>query len=304
MKTILITGGCGVVGSELTTVLQNNGYNVLTIGRGSRNTIKHDLTEPIPIDIVNDRIDYIVHLAGVVHNKKHGHSYCKSSYNKDLLITNNLTNFINAKKISSLLFFSSVAVYGREFGNNIRESSITKPRSSYGKIKLYSENHFINNLTNCKVICLRVPLVVTTKLIGNLRALDSLVARGLFLNFNGNKGLKSFVLGSKLGEEIPSILTVKSGIYNIKHGDLPFNFFIDCFSMKHKKILLKIPFFLIEALRRIVFVFSFSNTFKSLTIQISKVSRDLTFSTHLINTHLTLYKAKPDHVRKILLQSN
>ncbi len=72
MPTVLITGGSGLVGKNLTSHLINKGYQVIILSRNSRNQIKNPQLNYAVWNIKKQQIDlnavlkadYIIHLAG------------------------------------------------------------------------------------------------------------------------------------------------------------------------------------------------------------------------------------------------
>jgi len=69
MKTVLITGGTGLIGNHLARILKNNGYNIAVLSRssGNENNIKTYNWNPAKGEIDPEAInssDYIIHLAG------------------------------------------------------------------------------------------------------------------------------------------------------------------------------------------------------------------------------------------------
>lgn len=69
MKTVLITGGSGLIGNHLAGTLRNNGYNIAILSRssGNENNIKTYSWNPAKGEIDPEAIhssDYIIHLAG------------------------------------------------------------------------------------------------------------------------------------------------------------------------------------------------------------------------------------------------
>ncbi|CAN5623099.1 TIGR01777 family oxidoreductase [soil metagenome] len=126
MKTVLITGGTGLVGSELTKHLTGKGYAVIILTRkmpDSGNDHPHiryalwDVTKQT-IDIAAvQQADYIIHLAGagVVDKKwteKYKQEILDSRTKSSELLVNTLKN--NPNKVQTVVSASAIGWYGAD----------------------------------------------------------------------------------------------------------------------------------------------------------------------------------------------
>ena len=167
MKTILVTGGCGFIGSHLTLFLKKKNYNVIVVDNliiGKKKLFKGD--KFFKINIANktklekifkeNKIFAIFHLAGL---SKLTESFKKKSLYKKNNIqgTKNIIELTKKYKIKYLIFSSSASVYGIKKTFPINENSSLKPISYYGKTKLISEKLIKNECSKkaFKSICLR-----------------------------------------------------------------------------------------------------------------------------------------------------
>ena len=167
MKTVLITGGCGFIGSHLSLLLKKKKFKVIVIDNlkiGKEKLFKGnkfhriDLVDKKKLDTVFKKYNFIAvfHLAGLS-------KVTESTKKKNLYKTNNIHGTINILKaikkynVKYLVFSSSASVYGKQNKFPITEKAKLKPISYYGKTKLICENlikkESINS--NFKSICLR-----------------------------------------------------------------------------------------------------------------------------------------------------
>lgn len=148
LKTILITGGTGLIGTNLLKKLKlNKKYKIYIITREkkieskkiqSRNIeyINQDLTSGIKTKIKNLKVDIVVHLAGRTFSNKVS---IKEYHSKNIVTTINILKSIN-NKIEKFIFLSSQYVYGNVNSKNIKENTILDSGfSHYGKSKIECE---------------------------------------------------------------------------------------------------------------------------------------------------------------------
>jgi uncharacterized protein (TIGR01777 family) len=130
MKTILITGGTGLVGKALTDLILSKGYKVVILSRSPQQQIitSPDISyafwnvEKKIIDIeALQQADHIIHLAGAgVMDKKWTDSYKKEIVNSRVssseLLVETLRNHPN--KIKSIISSSAIGWYGPDIHND------------------------------------------------------------------------------------------------------------------------------------------------------------------------------------------
>ncbi len=167
MKTVLITGASGFIGSFLTQEAIKRNYKVYA---GIRKTSSTKYLDTKKINIVEfdfsskksikktlnnyPAFDYIIHAAGIIKtcNKK---EFEKVNYRYTKKFVNALTE--TGKTPGKFLFVSSLAAYGP--GNEktlepVKESDTPHPVTLYGKSKLKAENH-IKSLDNFPYLIFR-----------------------------------------------------------------------------------------------------------------------------------------------------
>ena len=142
-KKILVTGGCGFIGSYLCRELAKMGYaiRVIDIARNEKIEANYDFRQ---VDILGQEglteamegIDLVLHLAA--KHKFFGVSE-KEFFTVNETGTKNLLEAMDVNGVKSIIFFSTVAVYGDSNGTT-NESTETKPNNPYGSSKLAAEN--------------------------------------------------------------------------------------------------------------------------------------------------------------------
>lgn len=178
MKSILIVGGAGFIGSHLCDVFVKKGIKVVAFDnllRGSKKNIAHLLSNQLFSFIVGDardtenliqiikkhHIDAIYHLAA-------NSDIQASSNNPQIEFENTLSttwSILMAMKIANVknLFFSSTsAVYGDQNFLLSEENTMPRPISYYGGCKLASENIIksFSHMIDLNALIFRFPNVV------------------------------------------------------------------------------------------------------------------------------------------------
>ncbi len=154
MNKILISGGCGYVGSKLVPYLLDKNYEVSVIDlmiygnslppHRNLKVYKEDIRNINVIDSLTKTNDIFIHLACISNDPSF-------ELNPDLGKSINFDCFeeiVNISKKNSIKRFilaSSGAVYGINDSKNITEETITNPITDYAKYKLESEKILFNH---------------------------------------------------------------------------------------------------------------------------------------------------------------
>ncbi len=152
-KKILVTGGCGFIGSHIVDRLVNEGADVVILDNLSSGKleniaqhknkvklIKKDLRDARAIDEALDGVELITHQAALRSVPKSISSPLE--YN-DVNVTGTLGLFLKAKEkgVKRIVFASSSSVYGDRTDFPERETDYPKPISPYAATKLIGEQY-------------------------------------------------------------------------------------------------------------------------------------------------------------------
>ena len=154
---ILVTGGCGFIGSHTCCELLDNNYEVVVIDNLSNSKedvidkikeitnknlkfYKGDLCDKELVDKIfkNENIDAVIHFAGlkaVGESVKKPLLYYRNNFDSTLTLLEVMCKY-NCKK---LVFSSSATVYGNPKTLPIKEDFPLKTTNPYGSTKLYIE---------------------------------------------------------------------------------------------------------------------------------------------------------------------
>lgn len=149
-STILITGGCGYIGSHITLLLKKQGYKVIVVDNlsaGHRNNMLEEVIYEIG-DIADNHfledvfnrhsINIVMHLAAktsVEESIQHPEIY----YQENLLNSINLIKMCGQHAVKHFIFSSTAAVYGASNKSAISENQELNPINPYGKSKYIAE---------------------------------------------------------------------------------------------------------------------------------------------------------------------
>lgn len=159
---ILITGGCGYVGTVLTTTLLNDGHTVKVIDTQwfgnhlpdhSRLTvIKDDIRNVDDIDLTG--IDVIVHLANIA-NDPAVELHPALSWEVNVLATQQLAELAIRSGVKQFIYASSGSVYGVKEEPDVTEDLPLVPISVYNKTKMVAERVLLSYKDKMNIHCIR-----------------------------------------------------------------------------------------------------------------------------------------------------
>lgn len=144
---VLVTGGCGFIGSHLVDRLIAEGHEVAVLDNlssGKRENlnpkailIEHDVSHPYAAQQLVPQVDVVFHLAAIASVQ-----VCENEPEKaqatNVNGTLNIFSFA-AKHNKPVIYASSAAVYGDNPQLPLTEQSATGPLGNYGKHKLLNE---------------------------------------------------------------------------------------------------------------------------------------------------------------------
>ncbi len=148
MKTYLVTGGCGFIGSHLCQSLLSKGHNVRIIDNLSTGTISDSLQGcEIILGNIFDRkllensmqdIDACFHLAGISSQENLGININDTAISgmKNILYTAQENKFRNAIPV---VYTSSAIVYGDNANIELNEEDVVRPTNGYSVDNICNE---------------------------------------------------------------------------------------------------------------------------------------------------------------------
>ncbi len=162
MDTVLVTGGCGYMGSILIPKLLSQGYKVRVIDTQWFGSFlnKHPNLSIIKADIRNFEYEYlenvktIIHLANVA-NDPAVELNPTMSWEINVLASQQIADAAIRSGVKEIIYASSGSVYGIKSEEKVTEDLTLVPISTYNKTKMVAERVFLSYRDKLRVFCVR-----------------------------------------------------------------------------------------------------------------------------------------------------
>lgn len=214
MEKLLFTGGTGFLGHNARPILDKM-YKVTTCGITPDDEIKANLAKEVPE--LTERYDVVLHAAGKAHTVPKTEAERQVFYDVNYQGTVNLCKALeNVGAPKALIFISTVAVYGCEYGDLITEEHPLEGDSPYAESKIMAEKYLTEWCAKNGVVLgiLRPSLLAGKNAPGNLGAMVNGIKKGFYMNISGGKVVKSILMAEDIAHLLP-LLTEKGGVYNV-----------------------------------------------------------------------------------------
>ncbi|NQT66877.1 MAG: SDR family oxidoreductase [Actinobacteria bacterium] len=159
---VLLTGGCGYIGTLLTARLLEEGHKVTVVDimwfgnylpkNKNLTVIKQDIRNISNIPM--DGVDTVIHLANVA-NDPCGELNSKLAWEVNVLATMQLVEKAIQNKVKLFIYASSGSVYGVKEEADVTEDLSLVPISDYNKTKMISERVLLSYKDLINILCVR-----------------------------------------------------------------------------------------------------------------------------------------------------
>lgn len=214
MEKILFTGGTGFLGKNVRPILDKE-YEVTTCGITPEDMIKANLAKETPK--LDKHYDIVLHACGKAHVVPKTEAEKQTFFDVNFTGTVNLCDALEKVGIpKAIVFISTVAVYGCEFGDLITEEHPLEGNTPYAKSKIMAEEYLTEWCQKHNVVLgiLRPSLLAGKDAPGNLGAMVNGVRKGFNMNIAGGKVIKSILMAEDIARILPSLVE-KGGTYNV-----------------------------------------------------------------------------------------
>jgi|TARA_B100000073_G_scaffold72930_1_gene54658 nucleoside-diphosphate-sugar epimerase len=237
-KNILVTGGSGVIGRELSKRLAIQGANVRNVDFNNQPTSLTELgVEHIQVDLSNPNSqflfrfqpDYVFHLAADFERSTETKNFWDSNWKNNILASRHLLEeVVKYDSLKKIIFASSYLIYNKELYNNpaspksLSENDPTNPRNLCGLAKLQTETdlNFLSKFYDIKVVSARIYRVygkgdraIITRWVRD-------ILNGKEINIFDEKNSFDYVLADDVAEGLLRLGSNKTSnlIYNLGSG--------------------------------------------------------------------------------------
>ncbi len=184
MKTILVTGGCGMIGDHLCSGFLKKGYEVVAIDRKpsgyNLNKAHFTFVQASPLDkntyadtMERFHFDIVIHLACTADNDL-GHIITESDMKESAHCNEFIYQLALTYQIEQFILVSTTQVYQiPKTREPLHEDDFTKPVTNYAKLKNTAEESLIHQIGRGKgILCaiFRLAPVYTKEFCANLEA--------------------------------------------------------------------------------------------------------------------------------------
>lgn len=219
---LLLTGYPGFLSGSIKTWFESTGWDVDTLGllsppgndTASGKHIICNLADDIPV-LPEKSYDLVIHAAGKAHVVPRTETEKKSFYDVNVTGTKHLLSALQNTPPKSIVFISSVAVYGLEKGERIKENAPLTAKTPYGESKIMAEKLIQKTEFSRPVIrgIVRLPLIAGKNAPGNLGNMINAIRKGFYFNISGGKAARSVVMKEDIAPFLKA-LGEHGGIYN------------------------------------------------------------------------------------------
>ena len=202
------------MGKNVMPLLQKD-YEVTTCGITSGDMIKANLAKEVPS--LENHYEIVLHACGKAHSVPRTEAEKQVFYDVNYQGTVNLCSAL--EKVGApkaLIFISTVAVYGCDYGELITEDHPLNGNTPYAKSKIMAEEYLTDWCKKHQVVLgiLRPSLLAGKNAPGNLGAMVNGVRKGFYMNIAGGKVTKSVLMAEDIARLLP-LVAEKGGTYNV-----------------------------------------------------------------------------------------
>jgi nucleoside-diphosphate-sugar epimerase len=209
---VAVTGGTGCMGFGLSESLFNRRFDVraLVLPRDTESEVCKDRAQVVEGDLnsfealenLTRGVEVVFHLAGKVHSVPKTEAEKQEFLSQNVDGTKLLLEAARINRVKRLIFYSSVAVYGKDADFHGDEASACFPESAYARSKHIAEQLVLNAHENGgpEGVVLRFPVAYGPKDRGNVASLIRAISHRRFLYFGDGVVVRSMISSRNAAE--------------------------------------------------------------------------------------------------------
>lgn len=219
MKTILITGAYGFVGTNLSGFLANAGYRLWALDRKEKagSVYERFFAWDDLVRIPWGEVEAVIHLAGKAHDTK-SQSEARVYFEVNTELTKRIYASFLSSRARTFIFFSSVKAAADTVEGVLTEAVVPRPIGPYGESKIEAERYIGERMpTEKSVYIVRPCMIHGPGNKGNLNLLYNVVKRGIPWPLGAFENRRSFASIDNVCFMIAGLLQgeAESGIYHL-----------------------------------------------------------------------------------------
>ncbi len=222
---ILITGGSGFIGTELTSVLLESGHSVSILDLRRSEVFPElctigDIRDLDKVRQATVGVDIIYNLAAEHEDNVDSVSLY---YEVNVEGSKNVITAANENGVKRLVYTSTAAVYGLDKGE-VEESMMPEPFNDYGKSKLQAEEAFIQwsgESSEHQLVILRPTVIFGENNRGNVYNLFNQINSGYFAMIGNGANQKSLGYVKNITAFLEFVMDLDPGTHVFNFTDKP-----------------------------------------------------------------------------------
>jgi UDP-glucose 4-epimerase len=258
-STILVTGATGAVGFRVVEALHSAGYPLRTFSIDAPaaglfppqvEVMIGDVTDETAVRSAMHRVDAVVHMAALLHFTNPPPAMRETYERINVGGTATVLDAAMHAKVRRVVFFSTIAVYGRAEGRVLNEQSPTRPDTFYARTKLAAEEIVLKaRIADGQALgtVLRPAAVYGSRIKGNYERLTQALAHHRFIPVGDGLNRRTLVYDRDVGRA--AVLAVQhpaaaGRVFNVTDGGFhPLREIIEtiCAAMGRKPPCLSLP---------------------------------------------------------------
>ena len=274
---LLFTGASGFLGNNIRPLLERM-YEITTVGLLPQDDYTVNIAKEVPE--LHEQYDVVLHAAGKAHSVPKTEAEKKVFFDVNLQGTKNLCAALEKAGVpKALIFISTVAVYGCDYGENITEEHPLEGITPYAMSKRQAEEYLQKWCDEHHVTLgiIRPSLIAGPNPPGNLGAMIEGISRGRYLSVAGGKARKSVLMVQDIANILP-LLVEEGGVYNVCDSSQPTFRELENIICKQlgKSLPMSIPYFIAKCMALLGDLLGNKAPINSL--KLDKITKSLTFS--------------------------